>query len=95
MAKKPASTSDLNALHSKFAKALNAALDGEVDSDGVVKPPAASLLSVVRAFLSDSNITPATNGDDQIERMKSLYASLPFTDTDEQGIPTTHEKAKH
>ena len=92
MAKKPASTSDLNALHSKFAKALNVALDGSVDADGVVTAPPASVLSVVRAFLSDSNIQPAS-GDDQIERMKLTYASLPFKDTDECGIPTTHEKA--
>jgi hypothetical protein len=33
---------------------------------------------------------------DKLERMRATYANLPFTDTDEQGIPTTHtEKAKH
>jgi hypothetical protein len=95
MAKKPATTADLNALHAKFAKALNAALDGEVDSEGVVQKPTASMLSVVRAFLSDSKIVPSMSGDDQLERMRATYASLPFTATDEQGIPTTNDEAKH
>jgi hypothetical protein len=94
--KSPATTADLNALHSKFAKALNAALDGEADSEGVVQNPTASMLSVVRAFLSDSKIAPAISGDDQLERMRATYSSLPFTDTTEDGIPTTtNEKAKH
>jgi hypothetical protein len=87
MAKKsPASTAELNALHAKLAKCLNEALDNE---------PTASILSVARAFLADSKIVPAISGDDQMERMRVTYANLPFTATDEQGIPTTTEKATH
>jgi hypothetical protein len=94
--KSPATTADLNALHSKFAKVLNAALDGSVDDDGVVTPPTASVLSVARAFLADSKIQPAMSGDDQIDRMKSLYSALPFTATNEDGVPaTTTTEAKH
>ena len=91
--KSPATTADLNALHSKLAKVLNTALDGSVDGDGVVTPPTASVLSVARAFLADCKIQPAISGDDQIDRMKSLYSSLPFPATDDDGIPTNHEKA--
>jgi hypothetical protein len=92
--KSPASTSELNDLHRKLAKCLSAALDGEVDADGVATPPTASVLSVARAFLSDSKIVPAISGDDQIDRLKATYSSLPFTSTNEDGVPTNHS-AKH
>jgi hypothetical protein len=93
--KTAATTADLKSLHAKFAKCLNEALDGTVDDDGVVHKHTASILSVARAFLADSKIVPAISGDDQMERMRVTYANLPFTATDEQGSPTTTEKATH
>jgi hypothetical protein len=73
-----AKMSRVEKLHALFFESLIVALEAG--------DPPASILSVCRAALADAKITPAISGDDRVERMKSLYTSLPFTDT-EDGIP--------
>jgi hypothetical protein len=82
-----AKKSRIETLHNMFIETLITALQAGDQP--------ASVLSVIRATLADAKVQPAITGDDRIERMKSMYTQLPFTDTTEDGIPTTNEKAKH
>ena len=77
-----AKMSRVETLHSLFIEALITELQGG--------EPTAAILSVCRAAIADAKIVPAISGDERIDRMKSLYTQLPFSDT-EDGIPVARK----
>jgi hypothetical protein len=79
-----AKMSRVEKLHALFFETLITALEAG--------DPPASVLSVIRAALADAKVQPAISGDERIDRMKSLYTQLPFTDTTEDGVPTTNDR---
>jgi hypothetical protein len=79
-----AKKSRIETLHNMFIETLITALQAG--------DPPASILSVCRAALADAKVQPAISGDERIDRMKSLYTQLPFSDTTEDGVPTTNDR---
>ena len=79
-----AKKSRIETLHNMFIETLITALQAGDQP--------ASILSVIRATLADAKVQPAITGDDRIELMKSMYTQLPFSSTDEDGVPSTHPK---
>jgi hypothetical protein len=71
--------SEVNTLYLKLVEAATAALDGEVDDDGVRRPPTAAVLNVARQIVSDARIQPS---QDVEEARRDLRAKLPFTAPD-------------
>jgi hypothetical protein len=73
---RPASISEINDLHRKLVKKVNEALDGEVDDEGVRRPPTAAVLNVARQLVSDAKISPSQDVEEATRRLQ--YAYLPF-----------------
>lgn len=80
---RPASISDVNALHRKLVKAVSEALDGDVDEEGVRRPPTAAVLNVARQLISDAKVVPSQDVEEATRRLQ--YEYLPFA---ADGSPT-------
>jgi hypothetical protein len=73
--------STLNNLWRKLIEAADKALDGEVDPEtGVISPPKAATMEMVRKIISDANLTPS---HDVAENASRVYERLPFTTTED------------
>jgi hypothetical protein len=73
---RPASVSEINDLHRKLVKKVSEALDGDVDQEGVRRPPTAAVLNVARQLISDAKITPSQDVEEATRRLQHVY--LPF-----------------
>jgi len=87
---KRASTEALSRLHAALAEEMRKILQEgvhEVDKTGerVTVTPGAAYLNVIRQFLKDNGIDNPTVGDELNQAPK--FQGLPFTNTDEFGIP--------
>jgi hypothetical protein len=87
---KRASKELLSRLHSALANEMKTILEEgvkEIDKSGelVTVTPGAAYLNVVRQFLKDNGIDNPSVGDELNQAPK--FQGLPFTDTDEYGIP--------
>jgi hypothetical protein len=73
---RPASISEINDLHRKLVKKVSEALDGDVNEEGVRRPPTAAVLNVARQLISDAKITPSQDVEEATRRLQHVY--LPF-----------------
>ena len=74
---RPASISEINDLHRKLVKKVSEALDGDVDQEGLRRPPTAAVLNVARQLISDAKITPSQDVEEATRRLPA-YVYLPF-----------------
>jgi hypothetical protein len=74
---RPASIAEINDLHRKLVKKVSEALDGDVDEEGVRRPPTASVLNVARQLISDAKIVPSQDVENATRHLQ--HAHLPFT----------------
>jgi hypothetical protein len=72
-------TSEFNDLWRRLLAAANAALDGEVDADGVQHPPTAAVMEMCRKIISDVKLSPS---QDVAEDARRVRDRLPFNSPD-------------
>ena len=73
---RPASIAEINDLHRKLVKKVSEALDGDVNEEGVRRPPTAAVLNVARQLISDAKITPSQDVEQATRHLQHGY--LPF-----------------
>lgn len=87
-----ASAKKLSDLHGALADAMAEILrEGvtAVDREGEVQKvtPGAAYFAAIAKFLKDNNVENLNVGDQMEQAAKATFNNLPFTSTDEYGIP--------
>jgi hypothetical protein len=76
-------TSEFNDLWRRLLDCVNTALDGEVDEDGVRRPPTAAVMETARKLISDVKLSPS---QDVAEAARSVRDRLPFSSPDPESF---------
>ena len=76
-------TTEFNELWKKLLSAVDKALDGETDADGVHQAPTAAVMEMARKLISDVKLSPS---QDVAEDARHIHQRLPFSSPDPESF---------
>ena len=83
---RPASVAEINDLHRKLVQKVSEALDGDVDQEGLRRPPTAAVTSqhVARQLISrcESPSSPSQDVEEATRRLQHVYLPFPVDGTE-------------